>query len=226
MNILILSPHTDDAEIGAGATISKLIDEGHNLLWVVFSTCEESLPGYMDKNTLRNEFEKVAGHLGVKSIVCDYKVRKLDRNRQDILEHLRKIRDSFLPQLVIGPSLNDFHQDHRVVANEMIRAFKTSASIICYELPWNHIQFNTQMFVIFNEEHLTKKMELIRLYESQVKMRQLYFNDDLIRGMAIVRGSQVNSRYAESFEVVRWILPYQGVNKKDEITELETIFCL
>jgi len=206
MNVLILSPHTDDAEVSAGGTICKLIENGHDLLWMVFSTCEESLPDFMDKDTLKNEFKKVSDDLGIKTIVLNYKVRELDQSRQYILEHLRAVRDSFHPDLVIGPSLNDFHQDHKVVANEMIRAFKTSASIICYEQPWNHVVFNTQMFVTFEEKHLQKKIELVNMYKSQVKMRQSYFNDDLIRGMAIMRGSQVNHKYAEAFEVIRWIL--------------------
>jgi LmbE family N-acetylglucosaminyl deacetylase len=206
MNILILSPHTDDAEIGAGATISKFIQDGHNLLWVVFSTCEESLPPHLNKDTLKNEFMDVATFLGVESITYDYKVRKLDEHRQDILEHLREIKEEFAPELVIGPSLNDFHQDHRVVANEMVRAFKTSASIICYELPWNHVEFKTQMFVVFSRQELESKIHLVNFYKSQMSMRTLYFSQDLIRSLAVVRGSQINSEYAEAFEVIRWII--------------------
>ena len=219
MNILILSPHTDDAEIGAGGAICKLKEQGHNFLWVVFSTCEESLPEHMDKDTLKNEFMDVVGFLDVESITYDYKVRKLDQHRQDILEHLREIKTKFNPDLVIGPSLNDFHQDHRVVANEMVRAFKTSASIICYELPWNHIVFNTQMFVVFDKRILDDKIHMVNFYVSQIKMRELYFNEDLIISLARVRGSQANSEYAEAFEVVRWII-------KTTEKEYKPIFCL
>jgi LmbE family N-acetylglucosaminyl deacetylase len=34
-NILILSPHTDDAELGCGGGIAKFVEEGHKILWVV-----------------------------------------------------------------------------------------------------------------------------------------------------------------------------------------------
>ena len=143
-NILILSPHTDDAEIGCGGTIGKLARQGKNILWLAFSTAEESLPDELPKDTLKKEFISVTEHLGLSSEnyqVLDFKVRKLSEKRQEVLERLIGIRKQFKPDLVIGPSLNDFHQDHSVVANEMIRAFKTSCSSICYELPWNHIQF-------------------------------------------------------------------------------------
>lgn len=50
--ILVLSPHTDDAELGAGGTIQKYIEQKKEILWVVFSTAEESLPEGMPKNTI------------------------------------------------------------------------------------------------------------------------------------------------------------------------------
>jgi LmbE family N-acetylglucosaminyl deacetylase len=54
--ILILSPHTDDAELGAGGYISKLLEEEYELYWSVFSIAEDSVPGGMPKDTLKNEF--------------------------------------------------------------------------------------------------------------------------------------------------------------------------
>ena len=207
MRILILSPHTDDAEIGAGGTISKFNQSsGHDLLWVVFSTCEESLPNDMPKETLVKEFEKVVKFLGIKSKVFDYRVRKLYEHRGEILEHLVKIKHSFKPDLVIGPSLHDFHQDHSVVANEMIRAFKTSASIICYELPWNNVEFNTQMFIKLDSIDIKHKIKLLSFYKSQIILRGAPFSEEYVKGLAIVRGVQIGQKYAEAFEVIRWII--------------------
>jgi LmbE family N-acetylglucosaminyl deacetylase len=140
-NVLILSPHADDAELGCGGLITKLIDEKENILWIVFSTAGESLLNGLPKDTLKKEFINVTKELNINDKnykIFNFKVRNLQEHRQDILEELMKIRKEFNPQLVIGPSLNDFHQDHQVVAWEMIRAFKTVSSIISYELPWNH----------------------------------------------------------------------------------------
>ena len=63
MKVLVLSPHTDDVELGAGGTISKLMENGWDTYWMVFSTAEKSLPPDLDKNTLRNEFLDVIGYL-------------------------------------------------------------------------------------------------------------------------------------------------------------------
>lgn len=208
-NVLILSPHTDDAELGCGGTIIRLIEAGKNILWVVLSTAEGSLPKGYPADTLVVEFNNVIGKLGLKKdnfIIHHFKVRHLYAKRQEILEELIRIRGDFRPDLVIGPSLNDFHQDHTVVANEMIRAFKSSSCIICYELPWNHVKFETQFFMRLREEDIEKKIEILKCYKSQVSKSRHYFRDDFIKGLAITRGAQIDTEYAEAFEVIRWII--------------------
>jgi len=207
-NVLILSPHTDDAELGCGGTIVRFIEEKKNILWIVFSTAEESLAQGLSADTLVLEFKNVINKLQLKEanfIIHRFKVRYLHEKRQQILEELIRIRNDFHPDLVIGPSLNDFHQDHAVVANEMVRAYKTTSSIICYELPWNHIRFETQFFMRLQEEHIRKKMEILGLYQSQVIKNRHYFTENFVKGLASTRGAQIAAEYAEAFEVIRWI---------------------
>jgi LmbE family N-acetylglucosaminyl deacetylase len=207
-NILILSPHTDDAELGCGGTITRLLEEGKNIYWVVFSTAEDSLPKEMPKNTLRKEFISVYKSLGVKDKnveILKYRVRYLFEKRQQILEKLVEIRNKIKPNLVIGPSLNDVHQDHIVVATEMVRAFKSFSSIISYELPWNHLTFNVQMLIRLEKKYVDKKLKLLNYYESQFTKERNYFSEEFIYGLASARGIQANSHYAEAFEIIRWI---------------------
>lgn len=173
----------------------------------MFSTAEDSLPEGFPKDSLKNEFLDVLNSFGLKELnykICNFRVRYLHEHRQDILQELIELRNRINPELVIGPSINDFHQDHQIVANEMIRAFKTSSSIICYELPWNHIEFNTQLFIKLKKEHLEKKCDLLYNYKSQLARNRNYFSKEFIKGLAKVRGVQCNSEYAEAFEVIRW----------------------
>lgn len=209
MRLLILSPHTDDAELGCGGSIIKAIDEGHDILWVVFSIAEDSLPKSLPEDTLKKEFLGVTEHLGLKEEnykIYNFRVRHLEENRQDILEDLVKIRRDFGPDVVMMPSLNDHHQDHQVVSNEAVRAFKMHSSIIGYELPWNHITFDTNMFIRLNRSHIEKKFELLKCYRSQFLIKRNYFSSEYVFGLAKVRGTQCNADYAEAFEVIRWII--------------------
>lgn len=209
MRALFLSPHTDDVELGAGGTLVKFLEEGHEIYWVVFSTAEDSLPPGIPRDALRREFLSVISDLGLKSEqyrILNFRVRHLPEHRQEVLEELVRTRKEYSPDLVIGPSLNDYHQDHQVVAWEMVRAFKNSASIISYELPWNHVRFNTQLFVRLEERHIDRKIALLSHYQSQISLNRPYFSEDFIRGWARTRGVQVRVRYAEAFEVIRWII--------------------
>jgi LmbE family N-acetylglucosaminyl deacetylase len=208
MRILLLSPHTDDAELGCGGSIARFKEAGNEICWAVFSIAEDALPDDMPEDTLRREFLEVTNGLRIHSenvIIKGFEVRNLHRHRQDILDELIRIRGEFVPNIVIGPSVHDYHQDHQIVANEMIRAFKRDASIICYELPWNHVTFDTQFFMRLERRHIEKKCEMLRSYRSQIVQDRAYFSEEFIFGLAKARGVQCNSEYAESFEVVRWM---------------------
>jgi len=209
MKILILSPHSDDAELGCGGTIIKLLEEGHDISWIVFSTSEESLPVALPRDALRKEFIEVVNALQIEEDrykILSHRVRYLHEHRQEILEELVRMRDDYSPDVVIGPSINDYHQDHQVIANEMIRAFKRNSSIISYELPWNHITFNTQLFMRLEERHIIHKLELLQKYKSQLIQGRTYFTREFVTGLAKTRGIQCDSDFAEAFEVIRWMI--------------------
>ena len=205
MTVLVLSPHTDDSELGAGGTVSRLTREGHDVHYVAFSSCDESYPDSY-RGVLEAEFEAVMELVEPTThAVLDYTVRRFNERRQDVLEDLVRIRNDLQPDLVIGPSLEDFHQDHVVVANEMVRAFKTGSSIVTYELPWNHVNFETQLFYSLTDADVERKIEQLSMYESQIEDRSRpYFREEFVRGLAAVRGVQCDSRYAEAFSVIRW----------------------
>jgi LmbE family N-acetylglucosaminyl deacetylase len=128
-NVLILAPHTDDGELGCGGTIVKLLEEGSNVYYAAFSTAEQSLPEGLSKDTLKNEVRNATRVIGIPSqnlFIYSYEVRKLNYVRQEILEELIRLKSKISFDLIFMPSLHDIHQDHTTIANEGLRAFKTS----------------------------------------------------------------------------------------------------
>ncbi len=205
-NVLILAPHTDDGELGAGGFISKLIEEGANVYYAAFSTAAESIPEGFPKDILTIEVKAATKELGIPSenlFIFNYSVRKLNYVRQEILEELIKLKRQIDFDLILMPSLNDIHQDHSTIANEGLRAFKTK-SIMSYELIWNNLTFNTQAYVELEERHVERKIQALKQYASQ-GFRD-YLSDDFIRSLSIVRGVQFGVRYAEAFEVIRYAI--------------------
>lgn len=204
--ILILAPHTDDGELGCGASIARFCREGREVFYATFSLCRKSLVPGLEPDTLEKELRSATRVLGINENnlrLFDYDVRWFPHHRQEILENLVALKKEINPDLVMVPSRNDMHQDHQVLAQEGLRAFKHS-SILGYEMPWNNLTFDTETFVCVDESDLDKKIEALAEYESQ-KYRA-YLSADFIKGLALTRGVQIGAKYAEAFEVIRWIV--------------------
>lgn len=205
-NVLVLAPHTDDGELGAGATIAQLIEHGAKVTYVAFSTAEESVPDHLPKDILKTEVVKATLALGIKPenlIVYNYQVRKLSYHRQEILEDLINLRSKCSFDLVLTPSLHDIHQDHSTVSQESLRAFKNT-TILGYELIWNNLTFDTNCFVKVEKRHVNSKQKALEQYESQGKRN--YLSREFTFALAKTRGVQVGAEYAECFEVIRIFL--------------------
>lgn len=205
-NVLVLAPHTDDGELGAGGTIAKLIENGSKVTYAAFSTAAESVPEGMPKDILKTEVMAATKSLGIEQnniLIYDYRVRMLSYHRQDILEDLIKLRLSNQFDLVLTPSLQDIHQDHATIAMETLRAFK-STTILGYELIWNNLSFDTKCFVSLNKNHLDLKCNALSKYVSQGQRQ--YLSRDFTFSLAQARGVQSGCDFAECFEVIRFFL--------------------
>jgi len=205
--VLVLSPHTDDGELGAGGTIVKFLEEGKEVYYVAFSSCEDSLPPGLAKNTLRKECSSSTKTLGIQPqnvVILDYQVRTFPQYRQEILEQIIQLKEKYKPDLIFVPSSHDVHQDHGVIYLEAIRAFKKEASIWGYEHPWNNLKFDTDIIVVLEKRHLEKKLSSLKKYNSQ--MGKSYMDKKNVLALNCVRGSQIDEAYAEAFELIRLII--------------------
>ena len=198
--ILVLSPHTDDAEIGCGGSLTKWKEQGENIKVIAFSKCEESIPDGFDWNSTEREFIKNMELLDVEYAVKSFRVRNFPMYRQQILEEMRKES----PDLVVCPSLNDIHQDHKVVVEEAVRAFR-KCSIISYDLPYSTIGFNGNMYEELDQYHIKNKHIMLSNYKSQVAKFPEYFGKEYVYARARVSGMKIKTDYAEQFEIIRWI---------------------
>ena len=204
--LLVLAPHTDDAELGCGGTIARLLEEGTQVFVATFSTAEGSLPPGSAENRLEVEFLEAMGRLGIPDSqlrVYHYPVRRMSSFRQEVLEEVVKLGKEFQPDAVFLPSGCDLHQDHQVVFVEGLRAFK-HLTVLGYELPWNHIRFSASAFVTLTPAHLAAKWNALECYTSQIELGRPYFNREFVESLARVRGTQVKVPFAEAFEIIRF----------------------
>lgn len=203
--VLVLAPHTDDGELGAGGTIAKLIESDSGVYYAAFSTAEQSVPEGFPKDILKKEVSAATLRLGIPSenlLIYNYEVRKLNYVRQEILEELIRLRKQIDPDLILLPSLTDIHQDHSTIAQEGLRAFK-QRTVLGYELIWNNLTFSTSCFVKLQEHHVQKKCDALKAYASQ--QHRDYISEEFVKSLARTRGVQIGCSYAEAFEVIRLI---------------------
>ena len=202
---LVLGAHTDD-EFGCSGTIQRLVESGCEVFCAAFSRCEQSLPPGFAPDVLEHEMRDSVGSLGVPAdhlIFYDYAVRHFPSRRQEILEDMVKLRARLNPDLVLLPAGSDIHQDHHVIFEEGLRAFKFG-TVLGYELPMNTITFHHACFLEISANHLLKKVRSVGFYKSQ--QHRPYMTDEFIRSLATVRGMQAGVAYAEAFEVIRFKL--------------------
>lgn len=189
----MLAPHTDDETLGCGGTIAKLVERGYDVFVYAFST----------GTATHKEFNHAVHALGATPCHFDFPTRLFHDHRQSILDIIIDIRKEKDPRIVFLPAPSDCHQDHQVVSQEGIRAFKHT-TVYGYELSWNSLNFNNTCYFILSGDHIGKKFVAMNEYESQ--RGRIYFQDENMLSLARVRGMQANTIYAECFEVIRTFL--------------------
>lgn len=203
--VLVLAPHTDDGELGAGASIAKWCRQGITVHYVAFSACE-TIQTREPFDILRDECMRATGVLGVmpgRTRILDFEVRHFARDRQQILDMMVALNREVEPDLVLVPSSDDTHQDHFVVSDEARRAFKRT-SILGYEAPWNNFRFETTAFVGVQDSDVEAKVAALSRFESQTD--RTYMSRDHTLAQLRFRGVQAGLSWAEAFQVLRWYL--------------------
>ncbi len=210
MRVLFLAPHGDEAHVGAGGTIARLVDAGSDEIYIMaFSSADKSLPAGHGANRVYHELKRACEILDVPGknlILAGYPTREFPGHRQEILQKLIDWRDAHTPDVVFLPSPSDIHQDHAVIATEGTRAFRKASSVYGYDLAWNLVGAespNLGLFVELSKDQLERKMKAVGEFKSQQGKRNNCTTPEYAHSLAVVRGNMIERPYAEAFEVIR-----------------------
>lgn len=200
MNIIVFSPHPDDAEVLMGGTIAQYTRSGHEVKIVLVT-----IPSQRERRI--EESKKAAAILGAQLTVLDLDPYQLAFSRR-LVESFDEVVQCFLPDAVYTSWLGDSHQDHVVVSQAAIAsARRNNCSVYMYEqaLPGglSPLAFRAQAFVDISET-IDLKIQSVLAHESQVQNFTGQWIEG-IRGRAAYMGFRINAKYAEAFEVVKEI---------------------
>jgi len=208
--VLAIGAHTDDVELGCGAFLSRLVDQGVNVMVAAFSRAEAGLPPGAASDTLEREFRASMACLGLADaqiFMGAIPVREFPAHRQGILDELVSIGRAFDPDLVLTMSSTDTHQDHEVIHQESVRAFR-GRTVLGYEIPWNQRTQTLDLFVEVRRRDIERKAAMLACYESQAQLSRSYVGSDFVLSSGTFRGLQARCDFAEAYEVItmKWAI--------------------
>ena len=117
------------------------------------------------------------------------------------IDTIKAVIDEIEPDTVYTHTPRDVHQDHRSTHHATLVAARGVPGVYCYEAPSTTVDFRPTRFVAI-DEYLERKLEMIRVYASQVRLRQ-YLDEEFLRATARYWSRYTRSRYVEPLEVVR-----------------------
>lgn len=223
LHILAFGAHSDDVEIGMGASIAKYSSMGKRVGICDLTRAELSSNGTVE---IRKCEATDAAHILGTSVreTLGLKDRGLLLNEESINLIANVIR-KYRPEVVFAPYHEDRHPDHGNCAR-LVEEAVFSAGIRRYEtadqLPPHKVQnlyfymingFHKPDFVIDVSNFMDKKIASLNAYKSQFVKTETSFETPLVNGYIPtvearekIFGKEVGVEYAEGFKVKAPIL--------------------
>ena len=194
--VLAIGAHSDDIEIGAGATLLRLVREhpGARIVWVVLAA-----GGRRGEEARASAGRFLAGAGAAEVLLEGFRDGYFPQHWGAIKERFETLK-RFEPDLVLTHYGRDLHQDHRVVAELTWNTFRDHL-ILEYEVPkWDGDLDQANAYMALPAAVLERKVELL-LGNFGTQRSKDWFDADTFRGLARLRGMECRApeRYAEAF---------------------------
>jgi LmbE family N-acetylglucosaminyl deacetylase len=153
--VLCLGAHSDDIEIGAGATLLQLVNAGRDLeiYWIVFSAPGERAD---EARASADEYLRIVRSKQV--IIGSFRESYFPSEWPAIKEWFEDIKAKFEPDLILTHCRDDRHQDHRVLSDLAWNTFRNHL-ILEYEiLKYDGDLGRPNVFVPLSEQIALKRL--------------------------------------------------------------------
>ena len=197
LSVLCLGAHSDDIEIGAGATLLSMMDRGVRLEvhWCVLSAVENR-----EKEAEASAVEFLSQAARAQFEVMSFRDGFFPEQGEEIKSWFEKLNERTNPDLILTHRRDDAHQDHRQVCRLTWNTFRDHC-ILEYEIPkWDGDMGRPNLYVPISERALQRKVDLLMSHFGSQRSKQ-WFDPDTFFGLARLRGMEcrASERYAEAF---------------------------
>ena len=196
-SVLCLGAHSDDIEIGAGASLLSLLERGVQLdvHWCVLSG-----GGIRDDEARKSAADFLAKAAGAQIDVMSFRDGFFPEQGEAIKQWFESLKQRVDPDLILTHRRDDAHQDHRNVCQLTWNTFRDH-QILEYEIPkWDGDIGQPNVYVPVSAAALKRKIDLLISHFGSQRSKQ-WFDDETFRGLARIRGMECRApeRYAEAF---------------------------
>ena len=195
--VLCLGAHSDDIEIGCGATLLRLLNEcpETHFTWMIFSASPER-----ELEARASAASLLAGAKSVDVRVGRFRENHFPWQGSQIKDCLAGLAREIDPELVLTHWRGDSHQDHRTVAELTWNHFRDHF-MLEYEIPkWDGDLGRPNAYVAVPAALVDRKVELLMQHFASQQARP-WFREDTFRALLRIRGMECNAAdgFAEAF---------------------------
>jgi LmbE family N-acetylglucosaminyl deacetylase len=208
MNVLAIGAHFDDVELGCGGALARHAKNGDDVY--VYVATVSGFANYNNQTVRSNETalgeaQTAMRVLGVKELICG-KFQTLAVEFVDALnmEILRIVEEKKI-DMVYAHWAGDIHHDHQAVARASLHSCRHVPRLLMYRSNWYHstMEFRGNFYVDITD-YWDIKERAIRSHESEIdRTGEKWIN--FFRNEAENAGQRIGVKYAEVFEVVKWL---------------------
>ncbi len=202
--VCFIGAHPDDIELGCGALIARIAGKT-DVRCVTFSNNQKNPllsnlveEHYASMQTLGVPRERVD--------LLEFETRRFQEHRQDILEAMIGIMRQDDPDIVFVHSKSDVHQDHGVLTQEALRAFR-GRTVLGFDVIRSSYGFFPDFLVGVDEADVQKKLNALACYKTYAG--KYYFSPEVTRATLIRNGAICERPYAEGFDILRIVADFE-----------------
>lgn len=201
LRILAIGSHPDDIELGCGGTLIKAALAGHDVYPYVLTRGSKS--GNPAERT--KELFESAKFMRAKTLWVDnFEDAELSTD-SNLINHIEYFINLADPDIILTHAPNDYHHDHRAVAECTLEAARNSQNVLAYEIPVTK-EFTPQLYYDISSV-IQDKIRLVSLFVSQ--RGKSFTLERAVKGLAEYRALQsrlnANVTHAEAFQVLKMV---------------------
>ena len=219
--VLVVAVHPDDETLGCGGTLLRHKANGDAVHWMIVTSIQKQY-GFTDSavEVRRQEIAAVSSIYDFDGVYeLDFPTMQLDViPKSRLVDSISYVVNHIEPDIVYLPFKGDIHTDHQLafqVAYSCTKSFRYPSikKIVMMETisetefapAIKEDSFIPNMFVDISE-FINRKIEIMRIFRSEIGKHPFPRNEKNIRALATLRGATAGCEYAEAFMILKEII--------------------